>query len=158
VIKAVALGVICLAGVGAIATAAKKPIPSSAPDVAMPVMVGNKADRLPVHTNQKMIASADAADVVLVPTSDKDEVSPPQSTPKEPARPETADIAPRYPHASHERKAKMVKHARPIARHAKKQLAEASRKPLSEITEECRSDGLQPLLAKLNLPCITVRR
>ena len=157
-IKAVALGVICLAGVGAIATATKKPTPLSAPDVALPVMAGNKADRLPLHTNQKIVASADVADVVIVPTSDKDEVSPPQSTPKEPARPETADIAPRHPHASHERKAKVVPHARRIAGHAKKQVAEAPRRPLSEITEECRSGGLEPLLAKLNLPCITVRR
>ena len=46
-IRTVALGVVCLAGLGAIAAAAKKspPLP---PEVVMPLVGGNKADRLPL--------------------------------------------------------------------------------------------------------------
>ncbi len=38
-----------------------------------------------------------------------------------------------------------------IARQAKKQLAAEQRKLIGEVKEECRSDGLKPLLMKLNL-------
>jgi hypothetical protein len=96
VIKTVAFGVVCLAGLGAIATAPNKPAPLSVPDVAMPVAVGNRADRLPIHTNQKIVASADTADIAYVPTTENDEVPLPQSAVKEIARPVREATEPRH--------------------------------------------------------------
>src|SRR5882757_1919800 len=51
VIKTVALGVVCLAGLGAIAAAAKKST-SAPPEIIRPVVAGNKADRLSPPVNQ----------------------------------------------------------------------------------------------------------
>jgi hypothetical protein len=67
VIRTVALGVVCLAGLGAIAAAAKKspPLP---PEVVMPLVVRNKADRLPLKKmNQDTPTEAKKVDVVYVP-------------------------------------------------------------------------------------------
>jgi hypothetical protein len=69
VIRAVALGVVCLAGLGAIAAAAKKSAPLPAPEVVMPVVAGNKADRLPLVVNQDMPTSSKRVDVVYVQPS-----------------------------------------------------------------------------------------
>jgi hypothetical protein len=44
VIRTVALGVVCLAGLGAIAAAAKKSPPPQPAEVGFPVVAGNKAD------------------------------------------------------------------------------------------------------------------
>src|SRR5258708_579946 len=64
VIRAVALGVVCLAGLGVIAAAAKKSAPAPAPEVVMPVVAGNKADRLPLVINQDTPTAAERVDVV----------------------------------------------------------------------------------------------
>jgi hypothetical protein len=68
VIRTVALGVVCLAGLGAIAAAAKKSTPPSpSPEVVFPVVVGNKTDRLPIRTKQDTLTDTDKIDVVYVP-------------------------------------------------------------------------------------------
>jgi hypothetical protein len=48
VIRTVALGVVCLAGLGAIAAAAKKPSLPQPAEVVFPKVAGSKADRLPL--------------------------------------------------------------------------------------------------------------
>jgi hypothetical protein len=47
-IRLVVLEAACLAGLGDIAAAAKKPAPPPASEVVMPVLAGNKADRRPL--------------------------------------------------------------------------------------------------------------
>jgi hypothetical protein len=159
VIKSVALGVVCLAGLGAIATVGKKPTLLPVPDVAMPVVAGNKADRLPIRPQQTILANAHAADIVYVPSAEEEEpITSPQSASEEAVRPPSHDVAPRYSPTSHNHKSKAAKRKVRSPRQAKKQLVEEPPKPLTEVKVECRSDGLQPLLAKLNLPCITVQR
>jgi len=70
VIRTVALGVVCLAGLGAIAAAAKKS-PPPPPGVVMPVVAGNKADRLPLVIKQDTPTEAEKVDVVYVPPSEQ---------------------------------------------------------------------------------------
>ena len=76
VIRAVALGVACLAGLGAIAAAAKKLPPVPAPEIVMPVVAGNKADRLPLAINQDTPTAAERVDVVYVQPSGQGQVQP----------------------------------------------------------------------------------
>ncbi len=84
-IRTVALGVICLAGLGAIAAAAKKSRPPSpSPEVVFPVVVGNKTDRLPIRT-QDTLTDTDKVDVVYVPSTGQDQIHQPQPAPPEAA-------------------------------------------------------------------------
>jgi hypothetical protein len=69
-IRTVAREVICLAGLGAIAAAAKKS-PPPPPEVVMPVVAGNKADRLPLIVNPDTPTDAEKVDIVYVPPSIK---------------------------------------------------------------------------------------
>ena len=105
-IRTVALGFICLAGVGAIAAAAKKSTPPPL-EVVMPVVSGNKTDRLPLTINEDKSTEA---------KTERRRVSSTKQT-------KTRSVDP----------------------------------PPAQISElkECRSDGLDPLLRKLNLspPC-----
>ena len=154
-IKTIALGVVCLAGLAAIVAVGKRPTPLPVSDVVMPVVAGNKADRLPIQPKQAILANADAADIVNVPSAEEELVTPPQPASKEEVRPSSNDIV---RHAAHENRAKVAKQKVRNPQHPKEQPAEVPPKPLTEVRVECRSDGLQPLLAKLNLPCITVQR
>jgi hypothetical protein len=67
VIRTVALGVVCLA----------------APEIVMPVVAGNKADRLPIIIHQDALANAEKVDVVYVPFTEQDQITPPPSAPQE---------------------------------------------------------------------------
>jgi hypothetical protein len=75
-IRTVALGFICLAGVGAIAAAAKKSTPPP-PEVVMPVVSGNKTDRLPLTIKEDKPTDAEKVDVVYVQPSEQGQASPP---------------------------------------------------------------------------------
>ncbi len=66
-IRTVALGVVCLAGLGAIAAAAKKSPPPQPAEVVFPVVAGNKADRLQLVIRQDTPTDAEKVDVVYVP-------------------------------------------------------------------------------------------
>src|ERR1700694_274764 len=85
VIRTVALGVVCLAGLGAIAATAKKSPPP--PEVVMPVVAGNKADRLPLKINQDTSTKAQKVDAVYVPPSVQSQAGLPPPAPKEVASP-----------------------------------------------------------------------
>ena len=58
-IRTVALGVVCLTGLGAIAAVAKKSPPPPPAEVVMPVVAGNKGDRLPFKINQDTLTEAE---------------------------------------------------------------------------------------------------
>ena len=85
-IRTVALGVVCLAGLGAIAAAAKKspPLP---PEVVMPLVVRNKADRLPLKINQDTPTEAKKVDVVYVPLGEQSQAGLPPPALEEVASP-----------------------------------------------------------------------
>jgi hypothetical protein len=153
VIRAVALGVICLAGLGAIAAAAKRSTPPP-PEVVMPVVAGNKADRLPLIINQDTLTAAAKVDVVYVPPSEQGQAALPSPALHETATPPHPDITPRHWHDPRDLKAKAAKQKARSTKQAKKHSADQPAKQVSE-GKRCRSDGLDPLLRKLNLasPC-----
>jgi hypothetical protein len=153
VIRTVALGFICLAGLGAIAAAAKKPTPPP-PEVVMPVVSGNKADRLPLTTiREDKPTDADKVDVVYVQPSEEGPARPPPPVSEEPAPTRHPDITSRHWHDRHHIKAK-TEMRRSSSTKQKTQSVDPSPAQISEL-KECRSDGLDPLLRKLNLspPC-----
>jgi hypothetical protein len=154
VIRTVALGVVCLAGLGAIAAAAKKSPPPPPPEVVMPVVAGNKADRLPLIINQDTLTDIEKVDVVYVPSTEQDRITLPESAPQEPASPPHRDITRRHGHDPHDLKAKAAKQRTSSTKQSKKRSADHPPKQVREV-KECRSDGLDPLLRKLNLspPC-----
>ena len=75
-IRTVALGFICLAGLGAIAAAAMKSTPPL-PEVVMPVVSGNKSDRLPLTINEDKPTDAGKVDVVYIQPSEESPARPP---------------------------------------------------------------------------------
>jgi hypothetical protein len=154
VIRAVALGVVCLAGLGAIAAAARKSPPPRPAEVAFPVAAGVKADRLPLIIRQDALADAEKVDVVYVPPVEQDLAISNQSAPQEPARPPPPRLVSRHWHDPHDLKAKATKQRANSLRQPQKSSADRAPKQVSEV-KECRSDGLDPLLRKLNLspPC-----
>jgi hypothetical protein len=153
VIRTVALGVVCLAGLGAIAAAAKKspPLP---PEVVMPVVAGNKADRLPLIINQDTTTDAEKVDVVYVPPSEQSQAGLPPPAPNEVASPPHREITPRHWHDPHDLKSRAAKQKASSVKQSAKASADSPPKQVSEV-KRCRSDGLDPLLRKLNLapPC-----
>jgi hypothetical protein len=151
VIRTVALGVACLAGLAAIAAAAKKS-PPPPPEVVMPVVAGNKADRLPLKINQDTLTEAEKVDVVYVPPSEQSQAGLPPPAPQEVASPPDPVITPRHWHDPHDPKARAANQKASSVK--QKASADSPPKQVSEV-KRCRSDGLDPLLRKLNLapPC-----
>src|SRR3979409_2082298 len=84
VIRTVALGVVCLAGLGAIAAAAKKTPPPQPAEVVFPIVAGKKADRLQLIIRRDTPTDAERVDVVYVPPVLED-LAP--SVPQEPTNP-----------------------------------------------------------------------
>ena len=153
-IRAVALGLVCLAGLGAIAAAAKKSAPPPAPEIVMPVVAGNKADRLPLVANQDTPAAAEKVDVVYVQPSEQGQADLPPPAPKQAAIPPQRGIIPRHWHDPHDLNGKAASNRAGIKQQSKKDAAEKPPNQVSDV-KRCRSDGLDPLLRKLNLspPC-----
>jgi hypothetical protein len=153
VIRTVALGVVCLAGLGAIAASAKKS-PPPPPEVVMPVVAGNKADRLLLITNRDTPTDAEKVDIVYVPPSIQGQAGLPPPASQEPANPPHHDVTRRHWHDPHHLQAKAEKQKASSTKRAEKRSADQLPKQVSEV-KQCRSDGLDPLLRKLNLspPC-----
>jgi hypothetical protein len=152
VIRTVALGFICLTGLGAIAAAAMKTTPPP-PQVVMPVVSGNKADRLPLTINEDKPTDADKVDVVYVQPSEEGPARPPPPASEEPAPTRHPDTS-RHWQDRHHVKAKTERRTASSTTLAKTRSVDPSPAQISEL-KECRSDGLDPLLRKLNLspPC-----
>ena len=86
-IKTVALGVVCLAGLGAIAAAAKKST-SPPPEIIRPVVAGNKADRLSTQVNRDTTPlPAEKVEAAYVQPSEQDQANPPPAAAEEVAVP-----------------------------------------------------------------------
>ena len=153
-IRTVALGFICLAGLGAIAAAAKKSTPPPPPEVVMPVVSGNKTDRLPLVINENKPTNAEKVDVVYVQPSEQGQASPPPPVSEEPAPTRHPDVTSRHWQDRHHAKAKTERRRTSSTKQTKTGSVDPSPAQISEL-KECRSDGLDPLLRKLNLspPC-----
>jgi hypothetical protein len=153
VIRTVALGVVCLAGLCAIAAAAKKsPAPQRA-EVVFPVVAGNKADRSQLIIGWDTPTDAEKVDIVYVPPVEQEPDISNQSAPQKAASAPPPRLVSRHWHDPHDSK----------FFEARRQKASSSKLPrknsddpkqVSDV-KECRSDGLDPLLRKLNLspPC-----
>jgi len=152
VIRTVALGFICLAGLGVIAAAAKKSTPP--PEVVMPVVSGNKTDRLPLTIKEDKPTDAEKFDVVYVQPSEEGQASPPPPVSEEPAPTRHPDITSRHWHDRHHVRAKTERRRAGSTKQTKTRPVDPSPAQISEL-KECRSEGLDPLLRKLNLspPC-----
>ena len=152
-IRTVALGFICLTGLGAIAAAAMKSTPPP-PEVVMPVVSGNKADRLPLTIKEDRPTDAEKVDVVDVQPSEEGQVSPLPPVSEEPAPTRHPDVTSRHRHDRHHVKAKTERRRISGTKQTKTGSVDPSPAQISEL-KECRSDGLDPLLRKLNLspPC-----
>jgi hypothetical protein len=148
-IRTVALGVVCLAGLGVIAAAAKKSTPPPSPEVVMPAVSGNKADRLPLKIDPDPPTEVDKVEVVSVSPPEASQPAPVQSAPTEIGTPPPAKIISRHWHDRSDVKAKTAKQ-----KASTKQSPSAPAVPVAKQvapSRECRSDGLRPLLAMLNL-------
>jgi hypothetical protein len=69
-IRTIALGVVCLAGLGVIGPAARRSPPQPA-EVVFPVAAGDKADRLPINGNPETLTDADTVNVAYVPPAEE---------------------------------------------------------------------------------------
>lgn len=153
-IRTVALGVVCLAGLGAIAAAARKstlPLPA---EVIFPVAAGNKADRLQLIIRQDTLADAKKVDVVYVPPIADELAAANQSAPQRAASPPPPRLISRHWHDPHDFKFDATKQKASSSNPPKRISADRAPQQVSDV-KECRSDGLDPLLRKLNLspPC-----
>ncbi len=149
-IRTVALGFICLAGVGAIAAAAKKSTPPPPLEIVMPVVSGNKTDRLPLAIKEDKPTDAEKVDVVYVQPGQEGQASPPSRISEEPAPARQPEINSRHVHDRHHVKAKTERRRAGSTKKTETQSVDPSPAQISEL-KECRSDGLDPLLRKLNL-------
>jgi hypothetical protein len=148
VIRTVALGVVCLAGLCAIAAAAMKPPLPQPAEVVFPKVAGSKADRLPLVARPDTLTGTEKAEVAYVP---------PVEAPSEPAAPQKAASPPpprivsRHWHAPHDRKFfETTKQSASKSKPPTKNSVDRAPRQASA-AKECRSDGLDPLLRKLNL-------
>ena len=148
-IRTVALGFICLAGVGAIAAAAKKSTPPPL-EIVMPVVSGNKTDRLPLTIKEDKPTDTEKVVVVYVQPGQEGQASPPSRISEEPAPARQPDTNSRHVHDGHHVKAKTERRTASSTKQTKTQSVDPSPAQISEL-KECRSDGLDPLLRKLNL-------
>ena len=149
-IRTVALGVVCLAGLGAIATAAKKTPPPQPAEVVFPMVAGNKADRLQLIIRRDTPTDAKKVDVVYVPPVVEDQAP---SVPQEPTSPLPRRLVSRHLHDPPDLNFGAMQKAS-SAKQPKKSSVDRAPKQVSD-ARGCRSDGLDPLLRKLNLspPC-----
>ena len=147
--RTVALGVIFgLAGLGAIAAAARKS-PPPPPDVVMPVVAGNKVDRLPLLVDEFLPTDARKLDVAYIPPSrpaGRPSLPPSQGRAVRPHQ----VIAPHHRHDPHDPKAKAAKQGTSSTKQVKMRFADQPAKQVSQV-KQCRSDGLEPLFQKAEL-------
>lgn len=144
---AVTLGVVWLApGLDAIAAAAKKS--TLPPEILVPIVAGNEADRLPIRISEDTLTNAEKVDIAYVTPTEQGQFTHAESVPHKTASSPSSDITPRQWHDPHDASTKVAREK------SKSRSTDRSQKQVSDVTE-CRSDELAPLLRKLNLspPC-----
>jgi hypothetical protein len=120
----------------------------------MPVVSGTKTDRLPLTINEDKPTDAEKVDVVDVQPSQEGQASPPSRISEEAAPTRHPDITSRHWHDRHHVRAKTERRGASSTKQTKTRPVDPPPAQISEL-KECRSDGLDPLLRKLNLspPC-----
>lgn len=158
-IRIVALGVVFLAGLGAIAVtlgvvwlapgldaiaAAAKKSTLPPPEILVPIVAGNEADRLPIRISEGTLTNSEKVDIAYVTPTEHGQFTHAQSVPQKTA----SSSSPDQWHDPYDPSAKVAKER------SKGRSADRPQKQVSDVTE-CRSDELAPLLRKLNLspPC-----
>lgn len=144
-IKVIVLGFVCVAGVGAIAATTSKPASVPIPSVVYPAVAGNKSDRLSLVSIQDIQPTVDQ--VALVNTPPSMPPAPTQPPQKDVAKATAPDFIPRHWHDPADTRASMKKVKPEPPR-------DTSRKATSTkvaVSQDCRTDGLGPLMRKLSL-------
>jgi hypothetical protein len=147
-IRIIVLGAVCMAGVGAIGAAATNRKSPEPVDVVFPVAAGNKADRLLVGSSAETLSEADKKVSPDLPPSQAELTSSPSPQPASLNKMISAsspDIVPRHWHEPQAPGPRSVKTKSSNLKQAKKSAAG------TQETRDCRSDGLHPILRKLNL-------
>ncbi|WP_342736266.1 hypothetical protein [Bradyrhizobium sp. B117] len=144
-IKVVVLGLVCVAGVGAIAAATSKPASVPIPSVVYPAVAGNKSDRLSLVSIQDIQPTVDQA--ALVDTPPTEPPAPTQPPQKEVAKAKAPDFIPRHWHDPNDTRAGMKKLRPEPARDTSRN---GTSTKVAE-SQDCRKDGLGSLMSKLNL-------
>jgi hypothetical protein len=150
VIRTVAIGIVCLAGLGAIGTAAKK----SATDVtaAFPIVSDTKADRLPTIVGQDPLTSADRVDVAYVSPVDQNEPAALESGNQTASGIVTSTTVPRHWHDPNAKRSAAVSPDRRIKIQEPKKSKNVDRAKTSVDLRPCRRpEGFAGLLRALNL-------
>jgi len=149
VIRTAELGIVCLAGLGALAAAAKRPPLLEPAEVVFPIVAGSKADRLPLlpHLGKSIgVARVDVAYVPPVEGVAVEAVSAAKGSESTAPR-----IVSRRWHDPHDRNFfEGTKQGASKSKPPTKSSADRGTKRAADV-KECRSDGLDPLLRKLNL-------
>jgi len=146
VIRAVVLGLICVAGVGAIAAATSKPAAVPIPPITYPVVAGSKADRLSLVSAQDVQPTVGNAELAFVPPPEPS--VPVQPQPKQLPKAKTPDFIPRHWHDPHDTRASAIKSKPERSRSTPRN--DLSTTKVAE-TQGCRMDGLGSLMRKLSL-------
>ena len=147
-IRIVAGGVICLAGVGVVTPLGRNDAPPPTikvdTELTYPIVAGNKSDRLPIY--KAAIAPEPALEVDMPPVSVPQTAVAPQPSESKTDRTQP-EFIPRHWHDPASSKYKVRKR---VADDAKQSQAPPIHKQVSE-PKDCSPDGLAPLLRKLNL-------
>lgn len=144
-IKLVVLGLVCVAGVGAIAAATSKPSSVPTPSVVYPSVAGTKADRLSLVSPQDIPPTVEKVALASMPTSEPP--APPQLRPKEVAKAKAPEFIPRHWHDPSDARVSAKKPKTEPSRSASK---DGSANKLAD-AQGCRADGVSSMLRKLNL-------
>jgi hypothetical protein len=152
---------ICVAGLGALASIAKRATPPL-PAIVEPVVAGNKADRLPTVANEEALKAAEKIEVAYVQPADAVQTSPPAETQPmaKPALPDAKPFKVDERHTARDAKSHRIRRSASRSRRivsANPPPQQESAPPPSQVSEvkECSSSAISPLLRKLNLspPC-----
>lgn len=139
-IRSVVLGVVFLVGPGVIAPAAKKSPPPPSPKVVMPVVAGNKADRLPLAIKQDTPTTAERVVIAYVQPGGEEQADFPPPASEQTAPPRHRDFTPRHWRDPHDLKAKAANKRADSTKGPRKGAAD---QPLKQVeAKRCRSDGL----------------
>ena len=160
-IRPIAVVILCLAGVGVIAAAAMKSASAPSAGIVFPVAAGNKADRLPISKKDipaEADKAADAQEVVVAytPPPEQTAVNSPQAAAEEAGhaeeagRTDSSGAIHQHDQPHHGSGAKAARHRTRRVEHARAHTPDKPDKEAIDV-KECPSDGLRPLLRRLNL-------
>ena len=149
-IRAIAFGVVCLAGLGAIGATAKKS--ASSLSEVFPTVTGNKTDRLSFADGHDTLTSADRVNIAYVSPTDRSNLATIQSGNQAKRGPAPSTIAPRHWHdPSAKRSATVSPDRRIIIQEPKKSKNVDHAKTSFDLRSCRRPEGFAGFLRALNL-------